>query len=197
MAPRTHRSFSDKPSSALMLTGLSQLPPLPPTPPAPDPFVGRTQEQAQGLSLLRQRGVVAISGGAGSGKTALAAALVEASQIVAFRIELSAGLNDRVESLLWQIARPLAHEAPAIWRALHQIEQARWSYPPIVRLQMILDAYAQRSSEMIIWIDRVEKVSDPTLASLIEGLCDYVTHTHRTQLRLILEGRSLPYRLQA
>lgn len=196
MALRTHHGSNDKSGRALMMTGLTQLPSFPPMPPVPASFVGRDHEQAQGLSMLQQRGVIAISGGAGSGKTALVAAIVEASHVGAFRIELLAGLNDRVEAFLWQFARPLAHEAPAIWRALHQIEQARWSYPPIVRLQMILDAYAQRSSEMIVWIDRIEHAADPAAASLIEGLCDYVAHTHRTQLRLILEGRTIPYQLK-
>jgi len=179
-----------------MLIGLQQLPALSPVPPPPTPFVGREQAQAQAMDLLQQHGVVMLGGGVGSGKSALAAAIIETSGMPAFRIELFAGLSDRVESLIWQFARPLAHEAPAIWRALHQIEQARWSYPPVVRLQMMLDAYAQRSSEMIVWIDRIEHVADPAAASLIEGLCDYVAHTHRTQLRLILEGRTIPYQLK-
>jgi hypothetical protein len=196
MTPHIRRSFGDKTSNALMLTGLTQLPPFPPAPAMPAPFVGREREQAQALDLLRRRGVVAISGGVGSGKTALAAALIKASGSAACHIHLSTGLNDRIDAFLWQIARPLAYEQPAIWRALHQIEQARWNYPPLVRLQMILEGYAQRSSDIIIWIDGIENSADSALTSLVEGLCEYVAHTHRTQLRLIIEGRSLPYRLQ-
>jgi hypothetical protein len=197
MGSRSHHSSKDKPNASLMLTGLVQLPAFPPAPPPPTPFVGREQEQAQAMRLLQQRGIVAFRGGDGSGKSALAAALIAESNTPSIKIDLSAGLNDRVDAFMWQVARPLAQVAPATWRALHQIQQAYWDYPAVVRLQMILDSYAQNAHEMVLWIDGLTKAIDSQLAGLIAGLCEYVAQTHRTQIRIILEGRSLPYRLEA
>lgn len=181
-------------SQALQQAAAIRLPAFPPAPPAPVPFVGREREQAQAIEMLSDRGVVALTGVQGSGKTALASAICQASESLPFWIVLAPGLNDSVQALLWQLARPLIQLAPDVWRTLHQIEQAGWDYPPIVRLQIILDAYARQPQETLLCIDRLEYIGDVALESLVVGLCDYVARTHATHLKLIVAGTVLPYR---
>jgi hypothetical protein len=141
-----------------------------------------------------QHSVVALTGARGSGKTTLAADIAHQSGLQRIWIELAPGLNDRAESLLWQLARPLAQIAPITWRALHQIQQAGWDYPEVVRLQLILDGYARAKDQWLICVDGVEHALEPALRSLLNGLCDYVARTRYTQIELLLAGRVLPYR---
>ena len=178
---------------ALAPVPLAPLPAFPPAPAPPTPFVGREREQAQALQLLQDRGVIALTGAHGSGKTALAATICQVVRATEFWIELAPGLNDSLPPLLWQLARPLAHLAPDAWRALQFIEQAGWEYPPIVRLQIILDAYARQQQDILLCIDRLEWSADPALESLLVGLCDYTARTYATRLKLLVIGTTLPY----
>jgi ATP/maltotriose-dependent transcriptional regulator MalT len=194
MTPRSYHRGSTRLAVAPR-TEFAHLPVFPPSQALPSPFVGRENEQEQGLRLLADRRVVAITGPSGSGKTALATAISLDSGLTSFWVELAPQLNDTIEPLLWQLARPLAQLAPESWHLLHQIQQAGWGYPPIVRLQIILDAYARQPTETLLCLDRLEYIAEPAIEALIAGLSDYVAKTHYTQLKLLLVGTTLPYRV--
>lgn len=173
---------------------LGQLPALPPAPLTPKLF-GRQHDLTLAIQALARQRVVALTGAAGSGKSALATALADHLTLPLVWIEMAPGLSDNAAALIWQLARPLARIAPQAWRALHQIEQAGWHYPALVRLQLVLDAYAQHAPETLIGIDRIDRCTDPALESLVIGLADYVARTYQTRLQLIVTGRTLPYEL--
>lgn len=191
-----HSRRGSRSTASLARTTLAPLPSFPPPPAAPLPFVGREREQEQALHQLRECGVVAIRGGRGSGKTALSATVARDSGLPAAWIEILPGLNDRLEPFLWQLARPLAKLAPETWAALQQIYQSDWHYPAMIRLQIILEGYAHRQEETLVCIDGLEYVAEPALRSALSGLCDYVARTRYTRLKLLVAGRSLPYRVE-
>lgn len=193
---RSSRRHTSHSTGSLSTTTLAQLPSFPPPPAIPWPFVDREGEQEQALRLLTERGVVALTGARGSGKTALAAMLDRRSGLPSSWIELMPGLNDHVEPFLWQLARPLAQLAPDVWQALHQMQQADWEYPLIIRLQMILDGYARQPGELLLGIDGVEYIAEPALEHLLIGLCDYVSKMRHTKIKLLIIGTALPYRLE-
>lgn len=175
---------------------LALSPDLHPIPTAPAPFVGRDQELAHALRQLEQRGVIALTGMAGSGKTALAAAIVQANDQPALWIDIRTDLIDGVDPLLWRLAQPLAAEEPGLWDLLNQAQQRSWNYPAVIRLQMILAAFARQNHELLICIDTLEAASDSSLAALLAGLCHYAANTTETRIKLIVIGRSLPYELE-
>jgi hypothetical protein len=179
-----------------VLTGLIRPPAFAPLPARATPFVGREILLARASRQLEQRRIVALTGAAGSGKTALAAALLAEHGPHVHWISIAPGLNDDLAAFLWDLATPLATLAPPIWEMLHRIEQEGWSYPPLVRLELILDGYAQSQRTVLIGIDNLEHIAAPGLESLVTGMGDYVARTARTQLQLVVVGRRLPYRIR-
>lgn len=168
---------------------------LHPVPAPPVLFIGRDHELAHALCQLQQRGVVAITGMAGSGKTALAAAVVDASDQPVLWIDIRTDLIASVDPLLWRLAQPLVTAESGIWELLNQMQQLGWNYPAVVRLQMILAALARQERDLLICIDTIEAASDPDLAALLGGLCHYIANTTQTRIKLIAIGRTLPYEL--
>jgi ATP/maltotriose-dependent transcriptional regulator MalT len=194
--PPHNRNLNNNDRS-LMLVGLAHIAPFQHVPMKSFPFVGRAREQEYARSQLARSGVVAITGIAGSGKTTLTAAVLRETEAHTVWIEIWPGLNDQVEAFLWQLAQPLAEMSPHIWRALHQVQQSQWGYPPLVRLHMILDAYVALGKQITICVDRVEHLDGPALESALAELCEYVAHMQRDRLNLIVAGRTLPYSLRA
>lgn len=170
--------------------------PVQPVPLLPSPFVGRIYEQVEGARLLAEQRVLTITGLAGSGKTVLASAIAQQLTQEASWIEIKPALTDSVETFLWQLAAPLATKVPQTWETLHRIQQSNWSYPPLVRLQIILDGYASLSEDMIVSLDNIEHATQPALRSLIITLFEYVAHTRHSHITLLGIGRALPYKLR-
>lgn len=175
----------------LLRAGLERAHLLPPLPP-PTPFVGREQELSQAQSHLALHQVVGITGLAGSGKSALAATLLAQHPGRRCWIDLRPGLGGDVDSLLWALAAPLIDIAPRTRRVLHHILQSGWAYPPLVRLQLILDGYTAHPQPVLCVLDGYERAGGPGTGDLISTLCEYVARTHATGLMLIVVGRRLP-----
>jgi hypothetical protein len=194
MTVRSYRGSGQR-YQAPFLTGFAHPHPIHAIPTVPQPFIGYTDQQRQIAHKLALRGVVAVSGMVGSGKTALAAAHLQRCKLASHWIEIEPGLNDSIDAFLWELAQPLATGAPTIWRALHRVQQSSWHYPTLIRFQMILDGYTALPAATLVCVDRVERVAQSPLERVIVSLCDYVAQTRHTNLKLLVSGRTLPYDL--
>jgi ATP/maltotriose-dependent transcriptional regulator MalT len=169
--------------------------PLRPPPAPPDPFVGRDAARSALARALDERGVAAITGLAGVGKTALLADYVARAGRSVEWVEIYPGLSDSGDALFWQVARPLADLAPAIWQTLHRMSQGGPPYPLVARLQVMLAAYTQLPEPPLLLIDAVEHLRQPDSAALLIALCDHVASGKAGHLQVAVAGRALPYRL--
>lgn len=169
--------------------------PLRPPPRPPTPFVGRDATHIALARALDERGVVAITGLAGVGKTALLADYAARSGRNVEWVEAYPGLSDSGDALFWQVARPLADRAPAIWQTLHRMAQSAPPYPLVARLQVALAAYAQLPEPPLLIVDAIEHLRQPDAVALLIALCDHVASGRAGHLRVAAAGRALPYRL--
>ncbi|NTV62165.1 MAG: ATP-binding protein [Oscillochloris sp.] len=175
--------------------GAAPVAPLRPPPAPPQPFVGRDTERAALERRLEERGVVALTGLAGSGKTALLADHASRSRRKVEWVEIYHGLSDSGEALFWQIARPLADVAPQTWQALHRMAQGAPPYPLTARLQVALAAYARLDAAPLLVIDAMDHLGQPEPIALVSALCDHVASGRAGDLQVAVAGRALPYRM--
>lgn len=165
-------------------------PPVPPT-----PLIGRDQVLRHADDRLDRTGVVAVTGIAGSGKTALAAHVAAAARPAVHWITVYSGVNSSSADLLLQLAAPLAELAPETWQALHMLHQTDRAYPLSVQLQMVLAGYRDATHLTTIILDGVDLLIEAGSIALIVALCDHVARRGGARLRLIVTGRMLPYDL--
>lgn len=170
-------------------------PHFPAAPAVPNPFVGRSDSVAQALERLDRDGVVGITGAAGSGKSALAAAVAARRGQPVVWVTLSEGEPAALDELLCQLALPLSSSEPELLTTLDKMRQA--GYAPLTRLQHLLASYARQPTSVLICIDQVEQALSATLRSLLVGLCEYVAQSPTTGISLIIVGRALPIKLRA
>lgn len=163
----------------------------PAVPMAPAPltaFVGRAVELDLALARLERFGVVGISGPPGSGKSALAAQIVQRAAQPALWIFLGASLGDPVEDLIWQLARPLIARQPGLATAL-QLQ----SPSPRALMQILIGCHLRKP--LVICIDMPEPIVASRINLLLGDLADLITQLPGRPIRLILVGRSLPPRV--
>lgn len=194
MAQRSRQRKPDPPDSAVLLPFATM--PVAQPPPPPRPFVGRDHDQAQILRQLNQERVLLLTGIASSGKTALAATMIQQSAHPRYWLPITADFTDSAEAFLWRLAQPLAERHPDTWQALHQVRQAQWNYPPFVLFQMIMAAYDRSAEEILLCIDGLNRQLEPALVSLLRELGEHIRSTQHLPLKLLLVGRSIPYRLK-
>lgn len=167
---------------------LAHLMDAPASPTAPAPliaFVGRATELQLALARLERFGVVGISGPPGSGKSALAAQIVQRVAQPTLWIVLGANLGNPVEDLIWQLARPLLARQPGLAATL-QVE----ALSPLVLIQILVNLYTQKT--LLICIDIPEPIPAPEINVLLGSLADLIAQLPGRPIRLILAGRSLP-----
>jgi hypothetical protein len=186
MPPRTPTLASPV---AAQLINLSSAP-LP-----PEPLIGRAATLEAAERQLQRSGVLALAGIAGSGKSAVAAALAARHMPHVHWIDLYTGLNTTAQALLLQIASPLADMNTDAWQSLHLLHQIGRSYPLGMQLQMVLQAYAAAPEPLTLVIDRAEQILETDAAALIGALCDHVARGGGARLQVIVAGRELPYAL--
>lgn len=194
MAQRSRQRKPDTLDSAVLLPFAAMPVAQPPLPPRP--FVGRNHDQAQILRLLNQERVLLLTGIASSGKTALAATIMQQTTHPRYWLPITPDFTDNAEAFLWRLAQPLAERHPDTWQALHQIRQAQWNYPPFVLFQMIIAAYDRSAEEILLCIDGLDRHLEPALISLLRELGEHIRSTQHLPLKLLLVGRSIPYRLK-
>jgi hypothetical protein len=186
-----YRLHTDVAASRITLPGLLQ--PLAP----PQVLFGRDMLLQEIGQRLQQRGVVALEGMAGIGKSAVLAQAVHLYSQRTCWIEKLPGLCDTGSDLCWQLAQPLAHFAPHVLDDLYASFQSELPFPLVLQLQMVLDSYATLTSPVLVCIDGLDQHLDPTLESVLITLTEHVERERSDRkLFVALSGRSLPYRMR-
>jgi ATP/maltotriose-dependent transcriptional regulator MalT len=177
-----------------------KLPPIPPPPPPERPpdtstFVGRESELSAFTSRLEQSHLVVITGMAGVGKTALAAALAQQHGVPAFTFWHTFHPDESIETLIWQMAGYLGfHGRRDLWDLLYRARQGGSQPPPpevlFNYLLQMLRADSGTQGGYLLCLDDFHFVYDePLFDRLIGALLRAI---RAGELRLILTSRRVP-----
>ena len=165
-------------------------PPEPVRPPEVADFVGRGEELAYFAGKLQQVKLAVITGMAGVGKTALAAALAMRHSEPAHVFWHSFHEGEGVEAVTWRLAAFLAHNGQdELWRLLEGARQTGGQTPPS---ETLFDYLLQmvRGRDYLLCFDDFHHVDDdPLLNQLVERLRDALTSG---EIAIIVTGRRMP-----
>ncbi len=172
----------------LISRGALPEPPQPATAPDSGDFVGRQEVLTEFQQRLAHTGVLRLSGMAGIGKTALAAALARRISPDQAFFWHAFHEGDAVETVFWALAAFLAHRGKlGLWELLAGRRQAGSALPT----EMLVDYLAQllAGEQVLLCFDDVQFVAaDPLAARLFGRLAEQPSSD--VQLMLIERERS-------
>lgn len=163
------------------------------TPAPPKYLVARESELSRLLARLEERGVAALNGLPGSGKTALAASAAAAigrptiwlellSEQVATGVTFSRQLGERLGQTQWTGRTRLTER-----------QSATSPSTLLAELRLALELLGRSGPAPLLCVDRVELCAGSSLEVVLAGLCDTVAYARRSSFSVLIVGRTLPW----